>query len=81
MRPYVFSRRSSSSPVCPDPVVSERELLDVHVVAELLGVLGIDLPVMGHLLHVLELAGQCLGLDVLHRIVDVAQGAEMGGED
>ena len=43
--------------------------------------LGIDLPVMGHLLHVLELAGQCLGLDVLHRIVDVTQGSKMRGED
>lgn len=60
--------------------ISERELLDVHVVAELLGVLGVDLPVVGHLLHVLEFARQCLGLDVLHRIVDVAQGAEMRGE-
>lgn len=59
---------------------SERELLDVHVVTELLGVLGVDLPVVGHLLHVFELAGQGLGLDVFHRIVNVTQGAKMRGE-
>lgn len=58
----------------------ERELLNVDVVAQLLGVLGVDLAALRHLLHELELAGEGLRLDVLHGVVGLAQGLEMGGE-